>query len=213
MERTEDEIAHELQALSGKARGLMTIAEGAGDLKRALAGLREISRLLELKAKRAGRIAGARIEINLNTVNMELLSDTDLEAFLKRPKDRVERIRERELDNLISLEQIERINRFRVVQLVERELGCYVTFEEVLEIVRAAKADDIERMKRGQERNLTSPEPVPQAVPQVEAPAPQIVTPAVRAEPVAPMTAVRPVPPVVDIRDRLLARLDDRRRW
>ena len=209
VERTDDEIARELHALSGKARSLMAVAEGAGDLKTALAGLREITRLIELKAKLAGRIAGARIEINLNSINVELLSDTDLEAFLNRAKDRVERIRARELDELIPPEQMERIYRSGLVRRMEEELGCFVEYEEVLEIVRAAKADQIETMKRAQEANLTSAEPVRQAVPQVEAPA-------ARAEPAAPIAAVgtAPVAPVVDIRsrDRLLAQLDDRRR-
>jgi hypothetical protein len=209
VERTDDEIARELHALSGKARSLMAVPEGAGDLKTALAALREISRLLELKAKLAARIAGARIEINLNTVNVELLSDADLQAFLDRAKDRVERIRARELDNLLLPEQIERLHRFRVAQMLNQELGCYVKYEEVVEIVRAAKADDIERMKQAQERNpTTTAEPTPQAVPQV-------VAPAARGEPAAPLAAVGTAPvawvaPYVDIRDRAL---DGRRRW
>jgi hypothetical protein len=61
----------------------------------------------------------------------------------------------RELDNLIPAEQLERLERFRVSQLVQRELGCYVTFEEVVEIVRAAKAEEIESIKASGARTVT----------------------------------------------------------
>ena len=92
-------------------------------------GVRERARIAELKARIAGRIAGARVEINLNTINVELLSDADLKAFLDRAKDRVERIRKRELDELIPDEDVERIWRSQVGLLVGQELGCHVSFE------------------------------------------------------------------------------------
>jgi hypothetical protein len=154
--RDTDELLDELAELVRDARRLGEKAEAIGDCKGALMGVRERARIAELKARIAGRIAGAKVEINLNSVNVELLPDAALEEFLERAKDRVERFFQRKLNDLVAPEQYERIHRAELARRIYEELGCFVEYEEVLEIIRAAKADDIERMKRAQEANLTS---------------------------------------------------------
>src|SRR6202035_5183384 len=99
---------------------------------------------------------------NLNSINVELLPDADLEAFLERAQDRVERFLRRKMNDLIPPEQAERLHQFKVAQTLSNELGCFLTFEEVLEIVRTAKAADIERMEGARAANLTSSESVQQ---------------------------------------------------
>jgi hypothetical protein len=135
-EAAADQIAVELRGLSSKARTLMTLAEGTGDIRTALQGLREISRLLELKAKLAGRIAGAKVEINLTTVNIDSITDDELGRFLERARERVEKIRARELDELVDESDANRV----LEAMLSRAVGRPVKLDEVIEALRDREA-------------------------------------------------------------------------
>ena len=62
--RDTDELLDELAELVRDARRLGEKAEAIGDCKGALMGVRERGRIAELKARIAGRITGAKVEIN-----------------------------------------------------------------------------------------------------------------------------------------------------
>lgn len=152
-EAVADQIAVELRGLSGKARALMALAEGSGDIRTALQGLREISRLLELKAKLAGRIAGAKVEINLTTVNLDGITDDELEQFLERARERVEKIRAKEVNGLVD----ESCTNRALESMLSRAVGRPVSLEEVLQ---ALKAEALPKPGRGRLEKRSGAKPV-----------------------------------------------------
>jgi predicted RNA-binding Zn ribbon-like protein len=81
-------LVQEVQALAAKARDLTAKAEAAGDLRTALMGLREIARVLELRARVAGEIAGAQVNINIATLPIEQLSDDEADELRRRLTER-----------------------------------------------------------------------------------------------------------------------------
>src|SRR5689334_4647648 len=66
-----DSLVDELHALASKARALMAKAEESDDIKTALVGLREIARLLELRARVAGEISAAQVQINIAAISVD----------------------------------------------------------------------------------------------------------------------------------------------
>jgi K+-sensing histidine kinase KdpD len=82
-----------------------------------------------LKSNRAG--LGRQARDILSSVNIGLLTDADLKGFLERAWDRIARLREREIDELISDEQIERMNRGVLTEMLQRDLGVWLKYEEV----------------------------------------------------------------------------------
>jgi hypothetical protein len=63
-----DHLLAELNELVAKARELRDKAEAGGDLRTALAGIRELTRLIELRA----RIAGELKDSQVNVLNVQL---------------------------------------------------------------------------------------------------------------------------------------------
>jgi hypothetical protein len=64
------DLVKELVKLAARADKLASQAERDGDLRTALAGVRELARLLELEARLAGQIGGANIEVNINNLDI-----------------------------------------------------------------------------------------------------------------------------------------------
>src|SRR5215469_4351609 len=89
-----DSLVDELRALAAKARTLTAQAEESGDIRTALMGLREISRILELKARVAGEITGAQISINIAAFPIDQLTDDQADELHRK-------LEERRIDRLI----------------------------------------------------------------------------------------------------------------
>jgi hypothetical protein len=200
--RLADALSSRLDELSSRARRLADAAEASGNTRESLLALREMSRLIEIEAKIAGRIDGTKVDINLRTVNIDTLSDVDLEAFVKRAGDRVARIWQRELKNLLSDVDIDR----EIEMRISRYVGRPVTMDEVANALKALPDPDDSTLKDADSPIETTAALVPQpAAPVQEQPA----TPAVsaRCTPAPRLSTARP-----DVRLRALARLDDHRR-
>jgi len=93
-----DSLVDELRGLAIKARTLTAQAEESGDIRTALMGLREIGRILELKARVAGEIAGAQVRINIAAFPIDQLSDDQADELHRK-------LAERRIDRLIPPQQ------------------------------------------------------------------------------------------------------------
>jgi hypothetical protein len=136
---TADQIAQELRQLAEKAQSLTDTAEEGGDTRAALLGLREMARLLELKARLVGRL-GASFEINLNTINVAMLSDAELQAFLEKVRPRVSDIFNRQVAQVIDDDAVGR----QIELLLSRRVGRHVTLDEAVAALRAMEPEDEE---------------------------------------------------------------------
>lgn len=70
-----DSLIEEVRALAKKARSLTAKAEESDDIRTALMGLREIARLLELRARVAGEIKATQVEVNIAALSIDQLTD------------------------------------------------------------------------------------------------------------------------------------------
>jgi hypothetical protein len=86
-ERHVDELAARLAELSTRARRLADAAEVGGDLKTALAGVRELARILEIAARVEGRIRSLQVNIGLTNFKLEGLSNDDTARLIKEKFD------------------------------------------------------------------------------------------------------------------------------
>jgi hypothetical protein len=78
----------EMTALAADANRIRERAEQSGDLKTALQGLREVVRLLELKARVTGELASAQVSVTVNTQINELT--IELEQYHEQDRQRQE---------------------------------------------------------------------------------------------------------------------------
>lgn len=78
-----DGLAAELGTLASEARRLQAAAEAAGDLRTAIAALRELTRLIELRARVAGELKDSQINI-LNVSLDEATARRMAETYLAR---------------------------------------------------------------------------------------------------------------------------------
>jgi hypothetical protein len=67
-----DSLSLKLAELSQRARRLADAAEQNGDMRAGLMGVREMDRILEIEGKIAGRIESSKVEVNLNSIKIEL---------------------------------------------------------------------------------------------------------------------------------------------
>ena len=93
-----DSLVDELRGLATKARTLTAQAEESGDIRTALMGLREIGRILELRARVAGEIAGAQISINIAAFPIDQLTDDQADELHRK-------LEQRRIDRLIPPRQ------------------------------------------------------------------------------------------------------------
>jgi len=93
-----DSLVDELRGLASKARTLTAQAEESGDIRTALMGLREIGRILELRARMAGEIAGAQISINIAAFPIDQLTDDQADELRRK-------LEEHRIDRLIAPQQ------------------------------------------------------------------------------------------------------------
>jgi len=93
-----DSLVDELRGLASKARTLTAQAEESGDIRTALMGLREIGRILELRARVAGEIAGAQVSINIAAFPIDQLTDDQADELHRK-------LEERRIDRLIPPQQ------------------------------------------------------------------------------------------------------------
>lgn len=68
------DLSAELTKLAARANRLAEKAESDGDLRTALQGIRELSRLLELEARLAGQIGGAKVNVNIGALDVAALT-------------------------------------------------------------------------------------------------------------------------------------------
>src|SRR5690349_3050701 len=88
-----DSLIEELRDLATKARAQMAKAEESDDIRTALIGLREIARVLEFKARVAGEISAAQVEIKIAAISMDQLTDDQVdELHRKLNARRLERV-------------------------------------------------------------------------------------------------------------------------
>jgi hypothetical protein len=80
----------EMVALAADANRIRERAEHSGDLKTALQGLREVVRLLELKARITGELASAQVSVTVNTQINELTAE--LAGYRERDKREVDHL-------------------------------------------------------------------------------------------------------------------------
>src|SRR6516164_5344178 len=69
-----DSLLEDLQSLAAEANRLKQKAERSGDLRTAMAGLRELARLIEIRARVVGELRDR--EINLNVLNVSVDDST-----------------------------------------------------------------------------------------------------------------------------------------
>ena len=69
-----DSLLEDLQDLAAEANRLKQKAERSGDLRTAMAGLRELARLIEIRARVVGELRDR--EINLNVLNVSVDDST-----------------------------------------------------------------------------------------------------------------------------------------
>ena len=77
--RHADALSQRLEELSARARRLADTAEARKDTRDSLLALREMSRLIEIEARIAGRIEGTRLEVSLTNIKVDLLTDEQSE--------------------------------------------------------------------------------------------------------------------------------------
>lgn len=196
-----DALSSRLEELSSRARRLADAAEARKDTRDSLLALREMSRLIEIEARIAGRIEGTRVEVSLTNIKIDLLTDEQIDAFFQRVgPDRRARIVGREINRLISDEDAERIGRTSLTSSLYRDTGYIIQYDDLVEIVRAAKTNGIDRMGAPESTQETSSASETSAA----------LVPAVTVQ--SDTVTRAPAAQVVDIRARLLARLDDYRR-
>jgi hypothetical protein len=80
-------LAARLAELSTRARRLADAAEVGGDLKTALAGVRQLARILEIAARVEGRIRSLQVNIGLTNFKLEGLSNDDTARLIKEKFD------------------------------------------------------------------------------------------------------------------------------
>ncbi len=80
-----DGLAAELGRLASEARRLQAAAEEAGELRTAIAALREITRLIELRARIAGELKEGQVNV-LNVHIDERTATRMAETYLSRRK-------------------------------------------------------------------------------------------------------------------------------
>jgi hypothetical protein len=115
-----DSLSLKLAELSQRARRLADAAERNGDMRAGLMGVRELGRILEIEAKLAGRIESSKVEVNLNSIKVDLVTDEQIEAFLQRlDQDRRSRIVGRQINCLITDTDVERLEN----SLIAHRLG------------------------------------------------------------------------------------------
>lgn len=84
-----DALAADLQALARDAERLKRAAETSGDLRTALQGLRELTRLLALRAALAGRLRTGETTANVVNIGVQLDPETATKiakTYLERRK-------------------------------------------------------------------------------------------------------------------------------
>jgi hypothetical protein len=110
-----DALIEEVRALAAKPRSLTAKAEEEGDLRTALMGLREIARILELRARVAGEIGAVPINIDITPFSIDQLNDEQAEELSRK-------LDARRLDRLISPEEQARIRAAIEEQMLARVL-------------------------------------------------------------------------------------------
>jgi hypothetical protein len=81
-------LARKLTELSARARRLADAAEEGGDLRTALAGVRELSRILEIEARVAGQIReGPQINIGVAAFKLEGRSEDVITSLIQEKLD------------------------------------------------------------------------------------------------------------------------------
>jgi transposase-like protein len=105
-----DSVIDEVQAIAAKARTLTAKAEEAGDLRTALMGLREIARILELKARVGGEICAAAVNIDISALPIDQLSEEQFDELDRR-------LAARRLDRIPKEEQASICERIEKVQI------------------------------------------------------------------------------------------------
>jgi hypothetical protein len=111
-----DSLVDELRGLATKARTLTVQAEESGDIRTALMGLREIGRILELRARMAGEIAGAQVSINIAAFPIDQLTDDQADELRRK-------LEERRIDRLIPPQQRAEIAARMEVVIIDRILS------------------------------------------------------------------------------------------
>ena len=66
-----ESLLEDLQDLGAEANRLKQKAERSGDLRTAMAGLRELARLIEIRARVAGELKDREINLNVLNVNVD----------------------------------------------------------------------------------------------------------------------------------------------
>jgi predicted RNA-binding Zn ribbon-like protein len=80
-----DDLVSELQRLASEARRLQAKAEADGDTRTAIAALRELTRLIELRARVLGELRDR--QVNVLNVNLDETTATRIaEVYLSRRK-------------------------------------------------------------------------------------------------------------------------------
>jgi predicted RNA-binding Zn ribbon-like protein len=82
-----DDLVSELQQLASEARRLQAKAEADGDTRTAIAALRELTRLIELRARVAGELKDRQVNV-LNVSLDESTATRMAELYLSRRKTR-----------------------------------------------------------------------------------------------------------------------------
>lgn len=82
-----DHLVEQVEDLKRKARQILQKAEAGGDLRTALAGVRELSRLIELIAKLTGELKTTQVNIlnigSLDPATLQRMAETYLERRRK----------------------------------------------------------------------------------------------------------------------------------
>jgi hypothetical protein len=154
--REDRDLAVELRALADRARVLVTKAEQREDAKTALAGVREIGRLIEIEAKVAG-IIGAGVQVNIAALDVNKLREDEVRALQDRlwercPQWTLKMVRS-VTDKLDEKEHQEREERTRRAAAAASQ-GCSV----MPELLRPAPEPEVVRPASGQVLTYT-PDP------------------------------------------------------
>jgi hypothetical protein len=131
--RQADALSLRLEELSGRARRLADVAEASNNTRDSLLALREMSRLIEIEARIAGRIEGTKVEVNLNNIKIDLLTDEQIENFFQRlGKDRRIRIVGRQINEAVGQEAGSRA----IDAALSRAVGRPVTLADAVAALR-----------------------------------------------------------------------------
>ena len=93
-----DSLVEEVRALATKARALTEKAEEDGDVRTALVGIREIARMLEFRARVAGEIGAAQVQISIEALSVDILTDEQADDLHRK-------LDARRMDRLIPPEE------------------------------------------------------------------------------------------------------------